>query len=289
MKRPAACSKQRPSACTMKKLPKPKRSRSKAALQEKKAALQRKRRCDNNLRWRVRKAQKEGIPINPRSTRNCKLAAQVIHLEKNHRHLEKKQNDLEEKHLVMEKEQKRCISLTEKANHDFCRVQDHSLEAQAMAEQALHQGSTNGDEMKRMRLIQDQQQSRLDAFEGYLQDNAVQLSKHSALPLSTNQTSPVLKTPEKPPKPRKVSSRVSITNWPSREQGDVDSIHQTTTEALQKDTDVLQQHTANQHRLNQKSLKILQPSRLTSQCRSPSSESREESPPCNITTTLASS
>ena len=249
MKRPAACSKQRPSACTMKKLPKPKRSRSKAALQEKKAALQRKRRCDNNLRWRVRKAQKEGIPINPRSTRNCKLAAQVIHLEKNHRHLEKKQNDLEEKHLVMEKEQKRCISLTEKANHDFCRVQDHSLEAQAMAEQALHQGSTNGDEMKRMRLIQDQQQSRLDAFEGYLQDNAVQLSKHSALPLSTNPTSPVLNTPEKLPKPRKDSSRVPITNCPSQEQGDVDSIYQTATEAHQKATDALKQPTDNQHRL----------------------------------------
>ena len=282
MKRPAACSKQRPSACTMKKLPKPKRSRSKAA-------LQRKRNRDKNLVWRTRRAQKDGKEINPHIPRNRTIAARVIQMEKKHRHLEKKQNDLEEKHLVLEQEQTRCISLTEKANHDFCRVQDHSLEAQAMAEQALHQGSTNGDEMKRMRLIQDQQQSRLIAFEGYLQDNAVQLSKHSALPLSTNQTSPVLKTPEKPPKPRKVSSRVSITNWPSREQGDVDSIHQTTTEALQKDTDVLQQHTANQHRLNQKSLKILQPSRLTSQCRSPSSESREESPPCNITTTLASS
>ena len=231
MKRPAACSKQRPSACTMKKLPKPKRSRSKAALQEKKAALQRKRRCDNNLRWRVRKAQKEGTPINPRSTRNCKLAAQVIHLEKNHRHLEKKQNDLEEKHLVMEKEQKRCISLTEKANHDFCRVQDHSLEAQAKATQALDDAFTNRDEIKRIKSIQDQHESMILGVQAYLQVNAVQLSRHNALPLSTNPTSPVLNTPEKLPKPRKDSSRVPITNCPSQEQGDVDSIYQTATEA----------------------------------------------------------
>ena len=241
MKRPAACSKQRPSACTMKKLPKPKRSRSKAALQEKKAALQRKRRCDNNLRWRVRKAQKEGIPINPRSTRNCKLAAQVIHLEKNHRHLEKKQNDLEEKHLVMEKEQKRCISLTEKANHDFCRVQDHSLEAQAKATQALDDAFTNRDEMKRIKSIQDKHESMILGVQAYLQVNAVQLSRHNALPLSTNPTSPVLNTPEKLPKPRKDSSRVPITNCPSQEQGDVDSIYQTATEAHQKATDALKQ------------------------------------------------
>jgi len=235
----------------MKKLPKPKRSRSKAALQEKKAALQRKRKRDNNLRWRVRRAQKEGTEINPRIARNCTIAAQVIHLQKKHRHLEKKQNDLEEKHLVLEQEQTRCISLTEKANHDFCRVQDHSLEAQAMATQALDDASTNRDEMKRIQSIQDQHESILHGFQAYLQDNAVQLSKHSALPLSTNQTSPVLKTPEKPPKPRKVSSRVSITNWPSREQGDVDSIYQTATEAHQKATDALKQHTDNQHRLNQ--------------------------------------
>ena len=249
MKRPAACSKQRPSACTMKKLPKPKRSRSKAALQEKKAALQRKRRCDNNLRWRVRKAQKEGIPINPRSTRNCKLAAQIIHLEKNHRHLEKKQNDLEEKHLVMEKEQKRCISLTEKANHDFCRVQDHSLEAQAKATQALDDAFTNRDEMKRIKSIQDKHESMILGVQAYLQVNAVQLSRHNALPLSTNPTSPVLNTPEKLPKPRKDSSRVPITNCPSQEQGDVDSIYQTATEAHQKATDALKQPTDNQHRL----------------------------------------
>ena len=308
MKRPAACSKQRPSACTMKKLPKPKRSRSKAALQEKKAALQRKRRCDNNLRWRVRKAQKEGTPINPRSTRNCKLAAQVIHLEKNHRHLEKKQNDLEEKHLVMEKEQKRCISLTEKANHDFCRVQDHSLEAQAKATQALDDAFTNRDEMKRIKSIQDKHESMILGVQAYLQVNAVQLSRHNALPLSTNPTSPVLNTPEKLPKPRKDSSRVPITNCPSQEQGDVDSIYQTATEAHQKATDALTQHTDNQHRLNQlnnavdlalsrtsdigdirRSLKSLQQSSLTSQCRGPSSELREESSPRNITTTLASS
>ena len=187
MKRPAACSKQRPSACTMKKLPKPKRSRSKAALQEKKAALQRQRNCDKNLRWRVRNAQKEGTEINPRLTRNRTIAAQVIHLEKKHRHLEKKQNDLEEKHLVLEQEQTRCISLTEKANHDFCRVQDHSLEAQAMATQALDDASTNRDEMKRIQSIQDQHESILHGFQAYLQDNAVQLSRHNALPLSTTQ------------------------------------------------------------------------------------------------------
>ena len=308
MKRPAACSKQRPSACTMKKLPKPKRSRSKAALQEKKAALQRKRSCDKNLRWRVRRAQKQGTPINPRITRNISIAARLTHVQKNQRHLEKKQNGLEEKHLVLEQEQTRCISLTEKANHDFCRVQDHALQSQAMAKQALDDGSTNRDEMKRIRSTQDQHQSMIAGFQAYLQDNAVQLSRHNALPLSTNSTSLVLQTPEKLPKPRKDSSRVPITNCPSREQGDVDSIYQTATEAHQKATDALTQHTDNQHRLNQlnnavdlalsrtsdigdirRSLKSLQPSRLTSQCRGPSSELREESPPRNITTTLASS
>ena len=109
----------------------------------------------------MRNAQKEGTEINPRLTRNRTIAAQVIHLEKKHRHLEKKQNDLEEKHLVLEQEQTRCISLTEKANHDFCRVQDDSLEAQAKATRALDDASTNRDEMKRIQSIQDQHESIL--------------------------------------------------------------------------------------------------------------------------------
>ena len=242
MKRPAACSKQRPSACTMKKLPKPKRSRSKAA-------LQRKRNRDKNLVWRTRRAQKDGKEINPHIPRNRTIAARVIQMEKKHRHLEKKQNDLEEKHLVMEKEQKRCISLTEKANHDFCRVQDDSLEAQAKATQALDDAFTNRDEMKRIKSIQDKHESMILGVQAYLQVNAVQLSRHNALPLSTNPTSPVLNTPEKLPKPRKDSSRVPITNCPSQEQGDVDSIYQTATEAHQKATDALKQPTDNQHRL----------------------------------------
>ena len=211
--------------------------------------MQRKRNCDKNLRWRVRRAQKQGTPINPRITRNRSIAARLTHVQKNQRHLEKKQNDLEEKHLVLEQEQTRCISLTEKANHDFCRVQDHALQSQAMAKQALDDGSTNRDEMKRIRSTQDQHQSMIAGFQAYLQDNAVQLSRHNALPLSTNPTSLVLQTPEKLPKPRKDSSRVPITNCPSQEQGDVDSIYQTATEAHQKATDALKQPTDNQHRL----------------------------------------